>query len=418
MSKIGKSYKRTLNLPEAKEGNISCDTLAIITDPADSQDYYLNRADFRNLFVLADNVITITTPAHLVGSHRIVLADDDLSGGSPITITIPASINRNGSLVYVKKIGSTSDVIIIPQTGTVDGAVSKTITIQNNAVTLVSDGSNWKLISENSLNVNEINLEDVIYIKGDEVTNDSLKLTPGTVDPANVRFLARIDDVWNNTGIEVSGATIYLGRDLQMEAAGDWVKTNEVNQAQEALLPHIEFSDEEGTVDYAKIPILSALFADSIIQPDFSEGIVTSNYEFITINPANLLVKVINYKTGSVAATEVVTVSFERPAGTIFWTRDYAPAEFSANSDVKIELAGLLDGVQGEEITTNISSAADFSLLGDSLGEAYATADFYLLTEEQVMTSTTGMDRILTDCSTCAAIIDTNGNLILSGVAP
>jgi hypothetical protein len=259
---------------------------------------------------------------------------------------------------------------------------------------------------------------DFIYLKGDADTDGSLRMLPDIVDGSNFEFQLRAGGVWNDTGIQIAASTIFLGRDLEVKGAGDWIHTTDIQEDNLALIPHIEFSDAGGTAQSAHVPILSPLIKDFPIQPVFDTEIVTSHYNVTEINPVELLAKGVTFKTGSVAATENLTVSFLRPAGVVFWTQNYPPSKFPANSDVPINLKGLLEGLENEDIEISIVSTADFSLLGNSLNSAFLLLDFYLLTEEQIMTSTTGMDRVLIDSKDGQTISDESGNLILSGEAP
>jgi hypothetical protein len=261
------------------------------------------------------------------------------------------------------------------------------------------------------------NYGDKLYLSGNEFVDGSLRAIPDLVTGENFELQLRTNGVWNDTGLQIAASTVFLGRDLELKGAGDWVHTTDIQGDHKALVPHIEFTDAGGTVQSGHMPILTPLIENFPIQTDFSQEIVTQNYTVTQINPAELLAKRAHYKTGSVAATQPVNISYERPLGTIFWTQNFPASRFPANTDVTIELKGLLEGFTNEEIITVITSVADFSLLGDLAGTAYTLLDFYLLSEEQIMTSTTGMDRILTD-QTSEVLVDITGDLILSGEAP
>jgi hypothetical protein len=259
---------------------------------------------------------------------------------------------------------------------------------------------------------------EFVYLKGDESSDGSLRLVPDTSNGTEFEFQLRASGVWNDTGIQIAASTIFLGRDLEVKGAGDWIHTTDIQLDHKALVPHIEFTDAGGTLQSAHVPILSPLIENVPIQPVFDTEIVTSSYFFAELNPFELLAKNVKFKTGSISATEPLNISFSRPAGVVFWSRNYEAARFAAGLDVTIELLGLLEGLENEIIEIRITSPADFSLLGNSLGAAYLLLGFYLLSEEHVITSTTGMDRVLIDSKDGQTISDKDGNLILNGNAP
>lgn len=257
----------------------------------------------------------------------------------------------------------------------------------------------------------------IVYIRGNETTDGSIRLLPDTSTSENVEFQLRTEGVWNDTGIQIAASTIFLGRDLEIQGAGDWISTTDVQLDHLALIPHIEY-DDEGTRDAAHIPILKPLVVDFPIQPIFDTEIITSSHIDVQINPLDLLAKDTKMKTGSVAATEPVTIEFSRPTGVVFWKKNLPASQFAAGVDVAIELDGLVEAFAGEIIETRITSAATFSLLGDSSGEAYTLLSFFEISEEDIISSTTGMDRIIFDSLDGHTIADQFGNLILRGESP
>lgn len=69
------------------------------------------------------------------------------ASGGAVTITIPAATGNKGKIFNIKKTDSSlNGVIISPVSGTIDGAVTKTLAFQYDALMLASDGSNYYLI--------------------------------------------------------------------------------------------------------------------------------------------------------------------------------------------------------------------------------------------------------------------------------
>jgi hypothetical protein len=89
-----------------------------------------------------DNV-KVTTTAYTVQAKTYVLVDDD-TAGSAVTITLPPVIENTDRWVYIKKLGTTANVIADGNgSETIDGATTKTITSQYGTLSLLSDGKEW-----------------------------------------------------------------------------------------------------------------------------------------------------------------------------------------------------------------------------------------------------------------------------------
>ena len=65
-----------------------------------------------------------------------------------IDITLYAATSNGGKALTVKKTDSGANSVVITRAGseTIDGATSVTLIHQNEAVTLISDNSNWFII--------------------------------------------------------------------------------------------------------------------------------------------------------------------------------------------------------------------------------------------------------------------------------
>ncbi len=89
---------------------------------------------------------TVSSNTTLGSGHYIVFVD--ASGGSR-TITLPSASSLRGRQYIIKKIDSSSNAVIIsPQSGqTIDGQSSLSLTTQYECVTIVSDGTNWQIIT-------------------------------------------------------------------------------------------------------------------------------------------------------------------------------------------------------------------------------------------------------------------------------
>ena len=89
--------------------------------------------------------VTVSTTAYSVNDKTFVLADDDTAGAA-VTLTLPPVIDNTDKLVYVKKLGTTGNVVVDGNSSeTIDGATTHTLTAQYESVTLFCSGSEWLL---------------------------------------------------------------------------------------------------------------------------------------------------------------------------------------------------------------------------------------------------------------------------------
>ena len=93
-------------------------------------------------------VTTITSATTLDNTHNIVL-----SNTGPYTVTLPAAASNTGRVYSIKNIDSDCDDITIDgnSTETIDGSATYVLDSYNNVVRIISDGSNWFIINENTV---------------------------------------------------------------------------------------------------------------------------------------------------------------------------------------------------------------------------------------------------------------------------
>ena len=95
-----------------------------------------------------DNSATsvITTPVTLTDSDKVVLVDDDTIGGA-VTINLPAAADSTGNEYHIKKLGTTGSITVDASgSETIDGATTKIISIQYDAIHIHCDGTGWFII--------------------------------------------------------------------------------------------------------------------------------------------------------------------------------------------------------------------------------------------------------------------------------
>lgn len=92
-----------------------------------------------------DVTVTSTSYSATVAGPDFIEVDDD-TAGADVTIALPAAASSEGAIKWIKKLGTTANVIIDPDgSELVDGGATATLTIQNEAVIVRCNGTGWRI---------------------------------------------------------------------------------------------------------------------------------------------------------------------------------------------------------------------------------------------------------------------------------
>lgn len=80
------------------------------------------------------------------GAYTATTADSVILCNGTFTVTLPTASGNTGKVFYIKNIGTGIVTIDGDGSETIDGATTHVITTQHDSRTLVSDGSNWRII--------------------------------------------------------------------------------------------------------------------------------------------------------------------------------------------------------------------------------------------------------------------------------
>lgn len=240
-----------------------------------------------------------------------------------------------------------------------------------------------------SVNVGVNNPSDALYIKGNDTTDGSLRIIPDTSFQTEAEFQLRTDGVWNDTGILIAASTVYLGRELQISAGGEWVLTKDAGTDIRSLIPHVRFDPASGTDETIVVPVVGALNEDVIIQPDDTGEAEQNSFQFLGASAFLVLANALILKTGSTSATDNVTVKLYRDGfGTgLFYQRTYPQASFPADTDITLTTDGLVELFENEVfyIDITVDDGGFLSLKTDVTNTTpYWGGNFYFVTEDTI----------------------------------
>ena len=78
------------------------------------------------------------------GQEQVFIIDADTTN---VVVNLPTAATAGGGFKYqIKGVNATYNLTLTPISGTIDGNATRAITVQNESVTLISDGSNWFIV--------------------------------------------------------------------------------------------------------------------------------------------------------------------------------------------------------------------------------------------------------------------------------
>ncbi len=241
-------------------------------------------------------------------------------------------------------------------------------------------------ITRPNTSVTSSNSAEYLYLKGDANTDGSLRMIPDTSFDTEFEMQLRTNGVWNDTGILIAASTVYLGRELQLSGAGEYILTRDDSEDIKSLVPHVRFDSVTGTADTVVVPSAAALASNIIIQPDFSGEVSGSTIQFTGVATSSSLANTLLLKTGA-AATGDVTIQLLRDSYTtgLFYQRNYAASSFPADSDISLSTDGLVELIANETFYINITCTGTLTLKADVTNTTpYFGGNFYILTEDTI----------------------------------
>jgi hypothetical protein len=156
--------------------------------------------------VSGSTVLVTATSYTATSTDSVVFADDD-TAAAIITVTLP-------------KLGSTADIIIDGNgSETIDGDLTLTVTDKNQTIRLISDGSNWKVLSPHSITGWAIYDDATSHTTPVVVNNSKTQLTIDTLGTTTeTSYLpANVTSFWNTTTNRITPAKLGDAYDIRID---------------------------------------------------------------------------------------------------------------------------------------------------------------------------------------------------------
>jgi len=169
----------------------------------------------------ATSVTPVTTTSYTVFNNDSVLTVDDTAIGGNVTINLlSASTVGSGWTLDVKKTGSSFSVTINADgTETIDGNLTLSITDKNQAVRLISNGTNWDILSPHNIN-GWATYDDLASATTPVVVNNTKhQITiDGSGPTNNVTYLpVGISLLWDTTSNKIIPAKLGDAYDIRVD---------------------------------------------------------------------------------------------------------------------------------------------------------------------------------------------------------
>lgn len=254
---------------------------------------------------------------------------------------------------------------------------------------------------------------EIVYLKGNESTDGSIRFL---VDAGIPEVQERKAGIWVAGELRLDASTLFLGRDVSIKGIGSHLQINSNEANRKSLLLEVAFDDAGTALPHTHI--LAARQNRVVFSSNIVGEIITSLFELEVASLLTAFRYKYYFKTGSVAATAAVTMTLTKghaPAGALVFTKTMPASQWPANTEVEVDLDGALSLSEGAPLLLTISSAANFSLIGDAAnGGNFFAMDFQAFSLEDVIAIPTGTDRFLADNSG-EGMFDNDGNPMMFG---
>jgi len=227
------------------------------------------------------------------------------------------------------------------------------------------------------------NSSGITYIVGDENTNNSIRLIDDNGTPV---FQKRINGVWNDSDLRVSGDSLHIGRDLSISAAGHHMVVSSKSGSGKFLLIPAPFSDS-GTNE-PEMPILNVKETRIITQSDDTNEVTGTSFGYIVTPSESQIISRLYYQTGSIPATKdiVLRAYFGTDNTGIMYLQKVIPiSEWIANTEIQIDIPGFLNYIDGVSIYGELSSTEQFSIITNiEQAQPWRAVDRWVMTHERI----------------------------------
>ena len=221
------------------------------------------------------------------------------------------------------------------------------------------------------------------YIKGDANTDGSIRIIEENGIPVIEK---RENGVWNDSDLRISGDSLYIGRDLRISAAGHILMVRSVSDDSKTLVIHSHFNDS-GSIE-PEVPLLATKEIRTITQSDNIDIFTGTSFGYTVTPTENQLISKVYYQTGSIPATDNIIIRFYvgvDNTGVLYFQKTIPSTEWIADSEIQIDVPGLLGYVPSKTVYGELTSSSSFSIKTNESGtQPWRAVDRWAFTRERI----------------------------------
>lgn len=263
------------------------------------------------------------------------------------------------------------------------------------------------------IDVTRDNPRDVVYIKGDNFTDGSIRVRFGPDDIAVIE--TRMDGVWNLGELELSRGSLHLGRGVRLSAVGHHLVVDSPVETQSHLITSASFDDSGSEQPHAVL--LDPRVTRIVVQADNSREETLAIHTPLAFVQIGSLIHQVYFQTGVTAASGPVLVEFSTgvpPNDILFFRENFPASAFPASTEIILDLFPGVIFFTGEQVNLRFESDNAFSLLYEALPgpNLWTALDLQVDREETLFSFPSGFDQLMVDRNTGEVMVDRSGNVM------
>lgn len=193
--------------------------------------------------------------------------------------------------------------------------------------------------------VSEQNKDDYIYLRGDAITEGSIRMEIDLLKDA-MEVTTLKDGVWGRYSLELSTGTLWLGKEVGLGAMGHNLITEQSGNNVH-FFPHTIFNTATKTHGHdAAVTHIYGNTVRFVAQADESGEFTGVRFTTSLQGVGDVLVSNSYYKTGNTSPTTVMRNNIYQgtdETGTLIFSQNYSASNFPANTEINLPYNGSIE---------------------------------------------------------------------------
>lgn len=139
MSRVGKSYKKTVELRRGDTSDVNGDTLVTLTNPSTTEDYTVDRENFSVSF-------RVRKETNVTSTYQILSSDDLIRCDGTFTVTLPDATTIEGRQIDIKNIGTGVITVNTLNSQTIDGNLTDTLSTKDSLSIYANESGDFDIL--------------------------------------------------------------------------------------------------------------------------------------------------------------------------------------------------------------------------------------------------------------------------------